>query len=116
MLIHGLVNGNPATPMTFLMHSLAERWGQLGEEERTSAVMELMNFSRRGNERIDDLLTRFDILRNRAQQAGQLAMGYEALSFLLLRACGVTDTQLQMLLQHYNMAYPNAAVQLNHMT
>ena len=87
----GIINGNPVPPMTYLMHSLAERWGQLGEEERTQAVQQLLNFNRRQNERIDDLLTRFDIVRHRAQQTGQLAIGFEGLSFLLLRAVGVNE-------------------------
>ena len=108
----GLINGNPVPPMTYLMHSLAERWGQLGEEERTQAVQQLMSFNRRSGERIDDLLTRFDIIRNRAQQTGQLAMGFEGYSFLLLRAVGVSDQQLTTLLEHYNMVYPNSQAQL----
>ena len=99
----GLINGVQVPPMAFLMHSLPERWGQLGEEERTQAVQQLMSFGRIEGERIDDLLTRFDILRNRAQLAGQLMIGFEGLSFLLLRACRVTDMQLQMLLEHYNI-------------
>ena len=103
----GLINGVQVPPMAFLMHSLTERWGQLGEEERTQAVQALMNFNRHDGERIDDLLTHFDILRNRAQLAGQLVIGFEGLSFLLLRACRVTDVQLQMLLQHYSMIYPH---------
>ena len=63
--------------MTFLMRSFAERRGQLGEGERASAASALMNFSRRPRGRIDKLLAGFDLLRNRAQQAGQLAIGYE---------------------------------------
>eukprot|EP00959_Pyramimonas_sp_CCMP1952_P134727 2819547-Pyramimonas_sp.AAC.1 len=34
------------------MHSLAERWGQLGDEERTCAVPALLNSSRLPQERI----------------------------------------------------------------
>ena len=60
------------------------------------------------------LLARFDILRRRAQIAGQLMIGFEGLSFLLLRACRVTDTQLQLILQHYGMSYPATAAQLTH--
>ena len=66
----GLINGVRVPPMTFLMHSLAERWGQLGEEERAAALSALMNFNRQDHGRIDDLPERFDILRNRAQVAG----------------------------------------------
>ena len=38
-----------------------------------------MTSNRQDRERIDDLLTRFDILRNRAQIAGQLMIGFEGL-------------------------------------
>eukprot|EP00959_Pyramimonas_sp_CCMP1952_P201059 4204884-Pyramimonas_sp.AAC.1 len=63
------LNGNPVPPTAFLMHSLTELWGHLGEEERTSAVSALVSFYRLPQERIDDLPERSDILRNRAQQA-----------------------------------------------
>eukprot|EP00959_Pyramimonas_sp_CCMP1952_P102781 2149423-Pyramimonas_sp.AAC.1 len=33
----GHINGNPEPPVTFLMRSLAERWGWLGVEERARA-------------------------------------------------------------------------------
>eukprot|EP00959_Pyramimonas_sp_CCMP1952_P192214 4019192-Pyramimonas_sp.AAC.1 len=68
------------------MHSLAEHWGQLGEEERTAAAQVLMGFHRQPGERIDDLLTRCDIVRNRAQQAGQLTVGFEEASCSSARA------------------------------
>ena len=68
-----------------------------------------MNFDRLPNGCVDVSLTSFDILRNRAQQAGQLMIGHEGLSFLFLRACGVRDRQLMMILQHYDMSYPTNA-------
>ena len=68
----GLINGMQAPPMTFLMHSLSERYSQLGEETRLSAITDLMNFSRNGQERIDALITRFDIIRQRANQEGNM--------------------------------------------
>ena len=108
----GIINGNPVPPMTYLMHSLAERWGQLDEEERTQAIQQLLNFSRRQGERIDDLLTRVDVVRHRAQPTGQLAIGFEGLASLLLRAAGISTEQLTTLLEHYNMTYPSTNQQL----
>ena len=55
-------------------------------------------------ERIDDLPLRFDILRNRAQRAGQLAAGHEGLSYLLPRAAGLCDDELVAVLQQFNMS------------
>ena len=94
----GVINGTQVDPMTFLMHALSERYSQLGEETRLSAITELMNFARRGRERIDDLITRFDTIRQRANQEGQMTMSVQGLSWILLRACQVNDTQLMTLL------------------
>ena len=79
----GVIDGNVSGPMTFLLHSLAERWGKLGEEERTGAITDLMGFARRPGEDIDNLLARFDVLRSRAMRTGQFAMGFEGLTWLL---------------------------------
>ena len=76
----GAINGVNVDPMTFLMHALSERYAQLGEETRLSAITELMHFTRHGRERIDDLITRFDRIRQRANQEGQMTMSVQGLS------------------------------------
>lgn len=43
---------------TLLIHSLAQRLSQLGEDERTAAVGQLMTSHRQCNARLDDKLTR----------------------------------------------------------
>ena len=94
------------------MHSLSERYAQLGEESRLAAITDLMNFTRRGSERIDDLITRFDTVRNRAELQGQVAMSIEGLVRILLRACQVNDQQLMTLLQPTDGLYlSNASTQ-----
>ena len=50
MIAGGTVNGVAVDPMTYLMHSLSERYSELGEETRLAALTDLMNFSRRGQE------------------------------------------------------------------
>ncbi|CAE8619736.1 unnamed protein product [Polarella glacialis] len=102
----GLINGVQADPMTFLMHSLSERYAQLGEETRLSAIAELMTFQRNGHERIDDLITRFDIIRQRANDQGQMALSVQGLTWILLRACQVNDTQLTQLLAPMQGLFP----------
>ena len=107
----GLINDVAVDPMTFLMHSLSERYSQLGEETRLEAITDIMNFRREGNERIDTLITRFDIVRQRANQQGALALPIQGLVWLLLRACGVDDTQLMSLLQPFGGLFPRDAPQ-----
>ena len=107
----GHINGVQVDPMTFLMHSLSERYSQLGEETRLAALTDLMNFHRQGQERIDALITRFDTIRQRANQEGQLAMSMQGLAWILLRACAVNDTQLMTLLQPFGGLFPADAAQ-----
>ena len=90
----GIVNGVQVDSMTFLMHTLSERFSQLGEETRMQSMTDLMNFRREGREPIDALIRRFDILRQRANAQGQLTLSIQGLVWLLLRACEVDDTQL----------------------
>ena len=54
----------------------------------------MLNFTRRQNENVDTLITRFELTRFRARQDGggaQLSTEMEAM--LLLRACGVSPDQ-----------------------
>ena len=53
------LNGVQVDGVTYIMNVLAERYGQLGEELRLKVIKEFMDFDRKQNESIDDLLTRF---------------------------------------------------------
>jgi len=68
--IGGGINGVNVDPMTYLMHALSERYAQLGEEARLATMTDLLTFTRRGHERVDDLITRFERIRMRAQAEG----------------------------------------------
>ena len=113
-LVHGgLINGVQADPLTYLMHALAERFAALGEELRLSSVTDMLNFRRSApGERIDELLTRFDLTRQRAHDLGQLTVSVTGLAWILLRACEVTDNQLLQLLMPYQGRFPHNEVEL----
>ena len=66
----------------------------------------MMTFSRHEGERVDDLLTRFGIPWSRARQTGDLMIGREGLGYLLLRARGLSDNKLVMILHCYKVASP----------
>ena len=73
----GLIAGQQAGPVTFIIAQLAQTFAPLGEEVRLQALQDLMTFHRLPNERIDELQTRFRILRHRAQNQGAgLAMSW----------------------------------------
>ena len=101
-----IVNGTQVDGVTYIMNVLAERYGQLGEESRLKAIKELMDFDRHHNEKIDDLITRFEITRNRARHGGQFVMSYEGLTYKLLRACRVNEHQFMNLLLPTNGRMP----------
>ena len=103
----GMINGNPTDPMTFVMHALSERYARLGEETRLAALTELMQFTRRGREGIDALIARFDIVRQRANDEGQITMSVQGLAWILLRACQVNDQQLMTVLQPTTGLFPS---------
>jgi len=101
-LVHGgAINGRQVDPLTYIMHALAERFADLGEELRLTSITDLFNFARPGNERIDELITRFDLIRQRSFDLGQLTMSVTGLAYILLRACEVSDSQLMQLLLPY---------------
>ena len=104
----GQVGGNQVDPVTFLLSHLSMNFAPLGEEQRLSAVTELMHFARQRGESIDALLSRFMTLRFRAAQ-GQagVTMSWEGYSWLVLRACGVSTNQLMQLLQRFDDKYPS---------
>jgi hypothetical protein len=102
----GVLNGNHVDGPTYILNLLSERYAQLGEESRLRTTTNLMQFRKRHNERIDDLLTRFDVLRQRAETQGGIDMNYEALTWLLLSACNPNEHQLLMLLQDFRGRYP----------
>ena len=91
LLNGGFVNGVQTDPVTYVIHALAEQFAQLGEENRIGTMADLLNFHRGNGESIDELLSRFDLIRMRAHEHGQLALSIQGLSFVLRRSVGVND-------------------------
>ena len=61
------------------------------------AVVELIGFHRQGRERIDGLLTRFDIVHHGANADGELRINAHGLAWILLGACQCNDQQLMQI-------------------
>ena len=93
-------------PLTYLMYQLSARFARLGEEVRIGSIGELMTFARQPHEWIDLLLQRFESLRIRAQEQGGLALSVPGISWLLIRAIGVTEAQLMTLLTPFQGTLP----------
>jgi hypothetical protein len=108
----GIINGQQVDGVSYVLGILGDRYAQLGEETRLKTVTDLMTFHRRGNERIEELLTRFEILRQRASGEATMTMSIEGLSWLLLRACHVNDQQLLQLLADFRGRFPTNEVEM----
>jgi hypothetical protein len=70
-----------------------------------------MDFDRKHHESIDDLLTRFEIVKTRATELGNFDMSIEGVTYMLLRACRVSDQQFIMLTQPTGGLLPNTEAQ-----
>ena len=64
------MGGVALDPVSFLLQGLASRFAPLDEETRRRAASDLLNFTRRQNENVDTLITRFELTRFRARQDG----------------------------------------------
>ena len=110
----GMIGGVQQDPVTFLVAQLATNYAPLGEETRLTAMTELMQFRKNQGETIDNLITRFLSTKHRAEVGGvNMVLSIEGYSWILLRACGVTQQQLLSLLQSTNSRFPNTDDEFN---
>ena len=112
----GMINGVFCDPATFVMHAIATKYAQVGEEARLQAMIALMTFQRHNNERIDELIDRFELCVNRAQATGQMTMSMQGIVLTLLRSAGVNEQQLVTLLEPTQGLFPTTLVQFQTMT
>ena len=112
----GIVGGQPVDAVTYLLAQLAGVYAPLGEEQRMQSMTELFHFKRNHNEPIDQLISRFRLVRWKASQ-GQvgMTMSWEGYSWMLLRACGVNHHQLLTILQPTNNRYPTTEAEFEAM-
>ena len=106
-------SGLQLDPLSYLVVGLHARFAPLGEETRLQAMTDLLSFGRRSGEGMNQVLTRYEIVRQRARTEGFFAMSTEGCAFQLLRACGVSANQMMHLLQPFNTNLPANEQQLN---
>ena len=69
-------------------------------------MTDLLSFGRRNGEGINQALTRYEIVRQRARTEGFSDMSTEGCALELLRSCGVSTNQIVQLLQPFNTNLP----------
>ena len=107
LIAGGAINGVQVDALTWVMHELAVRYARLSEEVRISSLSELFEFRAHAGEKIDMLLDRFDTVRARAAEQGRLTVSWEGLSWILVKAVGISDNQLVQILQPYQGVLPS---------
>ena len=103
----GTVGAQHLDPLAYLLHGLGLRFGPLDDEVRLRSAQDLLNFGRRAGESIDTILSRFDIVRQRARSDGGATVSIETASLILLRANGVNHQQFQQLTQPLGFRLPS---------
>ena len=93
-----VIEGVATDPVTYLLYTLGDRFEALEDERTMTSGTLLLDFSSRPGEGIDSVITRFDMARYEAQSVGADIRNFHTLSTILLRAVGVTSTQMIMLL------------------
>jgi len=109
----GVINGIQYDPVSYIVYGLHQRFAQLGEESRLIAMTDMINFSRRPNEAINDLLTRYETVRQKARDEGQFVMSIEGCALQLLRACGCSTPQFTTFLQRFEHRLPTTEDEFN---
>ena len=111
----GDVDGVHRDPLGFLMHHLSARFSPLGEEVALRSISDLTGFTRMPNERVDELISRFDTTHHRANAQGNFQMSISGLAMKLLQACGVNHEQLLQVLSPIQGRLPQNEDELRQM-
>jgi len=74
ILFGGVINGQQLDPVSYVITGLYGRFGQLEEETRIAAMTEMLAFAKRSGENINAVLTRYELVRNRAATEGNFTM------------------------------------------
>ena len=100
------INGVNTDPVTYLLHQIANRYSELEDERTMTMGRAIIDFQRRPNERIDDLLTRWDLARADAASVGADLNNVFLLTTHLIQMVGLSTQEVVQLLQPLNGAMP----------
>lgn len=120
-LINGRIiqdgNGNPVqeTGLALLIRMLARSYAALLQEEQLHSISQLMGFRRRQNESTDECVSRFELERHHADQAGGIILPVPVASWLLLSSLGIPRHAWPMLLAATAGSLPDDQAQYNAM-
>jgi len=109
------INGTHTDPVTYLLYTLGNRFEALEDERTLTSGNAILDFTRRPGERIDLLLSRFDMARHEARSVGAEMTNYHNLTTILIRAVGVSGPQLLDLLRPTNGRMPTTQLEYDNL-
>ena len=89
----------PITGLEFIVRGLSRKYVPLAAANSVKAISDMMTFGHRGGENVDDVLSRFDILKQRVRNAAGLDPGPSGFAWMLLIGMRIpTDEWLTLLI------------------
>ena len=119
-LMHGRVIPNPNNPQgqaivqtgaQYLLEVLRNRFGMLPQETAIQSISEFLMFSRQQGETTDQVISRFEIHRQRALTNAGLTVSETGCSWMLLMLLGIPVDKWPVLLHPFAGALPGDAAQ-----
>ena len=104
-------NGRAIAGWQILLNTLTARFGQLQQETVISSLSDFFGFTRHQGESIDEVLSRFDIARYKAEQQGGLRLNEVGLSWMVLKTLNIPVGAWPTLLAQHLGNLPNNAAQ-----
>ena len=111
----GVVNGVQLDPVSYIIAGLDLRFAQMADESRLAAMSEFMAFAKYPHENINSLLTRYEVVRNRARTEGNFVMSIEGCALQIMRICHCNTQQFIQFLQPFGGRLPNTEVEFRDM-
>jgi len=87
--------------VNYILQVLQARFAPLEQEIQLCAISDLFTFTRSAGENTDDLLTRYDIIRSRAENLGQARFPIVARAWILLNAMKIPKEKWANYLQQF---------------
>ena len=111
----GVINGQVLDPVSYLIMRLYQRFAQFQVETELIAAADFEQFHRRNGESIDEMLSRYEITRERATNEGGIQTDPRQCAVQLMRVLHIQPTYLPQLLLFNNGELPNNEGALNQM-
>ena len=96
----------PHTGLECLIRALNQRFGPMQQELEIHVISEILHFRRQPGEDTDAVISRFELIRDRALQGANFDMSWVGFAFLLLSILGIPKNQWPLLLAPTQGALP----------